>query len=239
LPKARIRFRSWPEFAKFLTQDTDDRGLFVRLGRPPEIGTELVVEFLFPDLSDLTLRVRVVHRVTAEQAEQCGEEPGMGVQFTDMSAEQAAELQGLIAQADVAKGIVEAEGRSLKPPPSGLESLRAAPRGKPTEPSESAWNDKRMRDAYALLDRSRFDAAERLVSELMTQRTDQEVKVLLLLIQARRATSQFDFEGALEKYGAVLEEQPEHGEAQEQVRQLHGELKHSAELFERVFGSAR
>jgi len=226
-----VRFTSWSDFAKFLTQDSDDRGLFVRLGRPPSLGTELELQFVFPDLSDMALRARVVHRVTPEQAEALRSEAGMGVQFTDMSAEQAHRLQSVIAQADVARSIVEVEGRSLKAPPD------VAPPHQP-EPG-SIWDDKRMRDAYGLLDRSRFDAAERLAAELLTERSSDDVKILLLLIQARRLGSQFDFEGALRKYGAVLELQTDHEEAQEQVRQLHAELEHSADLFNRVFGSGK
>jgi Tfp pilus assembly protein PilZ len=228
LPKARIHFRSWPDFAEFLTQDGGAEGLFVRVGRPPSVGTELRIEFVFPDLSDLTLRARVVHRVTEEEAGAEGRDSGMGVQFTDMSAEQAVRLQSLIANVDVAKGIVEAEGRSLQPPPEAVPSLTPAARA-----------HKQLADAYSLLDRSRFDAAERIAADLLAAQPDDEVRVLLLLVQARRMASCFDFEGALGKYGAVLELVPEHEEATGQVRQLHSELAHSADLFERVFGSKR
>lgn len=97
---ARIRFDSWSEFARFMNQDGGSRGLFVRAAVPPPIGTELTVHFVLPDGSDLALPGRVAHRLTAEEAQAMGEHPGMGVQFTHMSEEQALRVQEIMATAE-------------------------------------------------------------------------------------------------------------------------------------------
>jgi hypothetical protein len=97
---ARIRFDSWSEFARFMNQDGGSRGLFVRAAVPPPIGTELLVQFVLPDGSDLALPGRVAHRLSAEEAQAMGEHPGMGVQFTHMSEEQAQRIQEIMATAE-------------------------------------------------------------------------------------------------------------------------------------------
>lgn len=97
---ARIRFDSWSEFARFMNQDGGSRGLFVRAAVPPPIGTELTVHFVLPDGSDLALPGRVAHRLSAEEASAMGEHPGMGVQFTHMSEEQAQRIQEIMATAE-------------------------------------------------------------------------------------------------------------------------------------------
>jgi PilZ domain-containing protein len=97
---ARIRFDSWSEFARFMNQDGGSRGLFVRAAMPPPIGTELTVHFVLPDGSDLALPGRVAHRLSAEEAQAMGEHPGMGVQFTHMSEEQALRVQEIMATAE-------------------------------------------------------------------------------------------------------------------------------------------
>src|SRR4051795_13595396 len=97
---ARIRFDSWSEFARFMNQDGGSRGLFVRAAVPPPIGTDLTVHFVLPDGSDLALPGRVAHRLSAEEAQAMGEDPGMGVQFTHMSEEQALRIQEIMANAE-------------------------------------------------------------------------------------------------------------------------------------------
>jgi hypothetical protein len=66
-----------------------------------------------------------------------------------------------------------------------------------------------------------------------------EAQKLLLIVQARRFRSQFDFDRASQKYRAVLKLDPEHPEAQEQVASLSNEIEHSKALFERVFGNEK
>ena len=213
--KARIRLQSWEEFADFLQQEGNSRGLFVRAAIPPAIGTDLGVHFLLPDGSELLLPGRVVHTVNPLEAEALGEDPGMGVQFTHMSEEQAHELQRLM---------LRAMSMSSRPPArTTREEL-----------------DPRLHEAASLLERSRFDAAERRVMELMRDgHNSVDAKVLLLTVQARRAGSQFDFNLAVDKYRSIMIIDPTNVEANGQVEVLRREAQRSKELYERVFGSAR
>lgn len=210
--KARIRFQSWDEFADFLQQEGNSRGLFVRAAVPPAIGTDLGVHFMLPDGSELLLSGRVVHTVNPLEAEALGEDPGMGVQFTHMSEEQAHELQRLMLRA---------------------MSMSSRPPAKTTRDEL----DPRLHEAASLLERSRFDAAERRVMEIMRDgHQSVDAKVLLLTIQARRASSQFDFMVAIDKYRSIMIIDPTHEEANTQVEVLRREVVHSKELYERVFG---
>jgi hypothetical protein len=229
---ARIRFGTWAEFERFLQQDGGVHGLFVRAATPPPIGTELSVHFVLPDASDLILPGRVVHCLSAEEAKASEGEPGMGVQFTHMSAEQAQRVQALMAQASAEKGngnMSTQEGvRSAAPAP-------AAPRN-----SQPTVRDPRLDQVQALLDRARLDAAERKLGEVLSENPElTPAKILLLLTQARRARAQFDFELAIELYTGVLMLDSTHREALDQMQALNGELAHTKELYERVFGRPR
>jgi len=223
LPTARIRFASWEELARFVMQ-SDGRGLFVRAATPPPIGTELTLQLVLPDGRDLALPGRVAHRVTDPRAE-----TGMGVQITHMSAEQAERLQQLMSDPDVSRSLHK-EKASLRPEQAFVPS---APPG-PEEAPKSAL----LLQAMQLLDRARFDTAERNVMDVLgDDPANVEAQKLLLIIQARRLRSQFDFDRATQKYRAVLKLDPDHAEAKEQVAALSGEIEHSKALFERVFGS--
>ena len=57
-PTARIPFRTWQEFARFLTQKGSAEGLFIRTPKPPATGTELGLQFRFPDQTVLDLARR-------------------------------------------------------------------------------------------------------------------------------------------------------------------------------------
>jgi hypothetical protein len=100
--------------------------------------------------------------------------------------------------------------------------------------------DSRLDQVTALLDRARLDAAERKLGEVLSENPElTPAKILLLLTQARRARAQFDFELALELYTGVLMLDSTHREALEQMQALNGELAHTKELYERVFGRPR
>lgn len=223
VPTARIRFSSWEELARFVMQ-SDGRGLFVRTGSPPAIGTELTLQLVLPDGRDLALPGRVAHRVTPES----GGDPGMGVQITHMSAEQAERLQQLMTDPDIARSFHK--HASMRPEAPAASRPPPEP---PAVPQMSAL----LVQAYTLLERARFDAAERQVMDVLgDDPSSLEAQKLLLIIQARRLRSQFDFDRATQKYRAVLKLDPEHPEAKEQVGALEGEIEHSKVLFERVFG---
>jgi Tfp pilus assembly protein PilZ len=229
---ARIRFESWAEFARFLHQDGGSRGLFVRADAPPPIGTDLNVQFVLPDQSELVLAGRVVHCLSADEARAANEEPGMGVQFTHMSAEQAERVEALMAQANA----TETNGNRAK-----VELERPAPTSSARPRGASMpVRDPRLEQVAQLLERGRFDAAERRLGDLLAESPDlTAAKILLLVAQARRARAQFDFELALELYTGVLMLDSTHREALDQMEALRAEATHTKELYERVFGRPR
>ena len=93
--------------------------------------------------------------------------------------------------------------------------------------------------AFTQLERARFDSAERNVMDVLGEDpSNVEAQKLLLIIQARRLRSQFDFDRATQKYRAVLKLDAEHTEAREQVASLASEIEHSKALVERVFGGS-
>ena len=256
LPTANIRFASWEAFGAFLGQQGSARGLFVRAATPPPIGTELGVRFVLPDGSDLLLSGRVVHTVNPLEAEALGEDPGMGVQFTHMSAEQARALQELMVKAlnapslapppspgarkpsgapaqrvrsapPVGPGALAAPGRAGSAPPTGPAQAR------PVAPD----NDPRLHEAAALLGRARIDAAEQKVAEVLRERPSSiEGRVILFTAQARRAAAQFDFATATDKYRALLAIDPNSAEAKAQLEVLRRDAETGKALVERVFG---
>jgi len=261
-PTAHIRFTSWEDFGGFLGQQGSSRGLFVRADRPPSIGTEIHVHFVLPDGSDLTLAGRVVHTVNPLEAQALGEEPGMGVQFTHMSEEQGRRLQELMMKALSSPSLPPARPardqpawssppqREPGPPPPLREPLAVArvsvPRAaQPAEPevgeeSRVPDTDPRLHEASVLLDRVRYDAAEEKVAEVLRERpSSHEGRIILFTAQARRAASQFDFQVAIDKYRALLQLEPDNGEARAQLALLQREAETSRALVERVFGSKK
>jgi hypothetical protein len=278
---ARIRFDSWSEFARFMNQDGGARGLFVRAAVPPPIGTDLTVHFVLPDGSDLALPGRVAHRLSAEEAQAMGEHPGMGVQFTHMSEEQALRIQEIMANAEsrqsmrnstpVAQDNSTAPGTTKAAVPSAAPArgvpAAAPPHGRPGQPQNGAASaakapvngagaaqagkrtpvngavsavpqDTRLHQAASMLERGRFDQAERKVTELLEDNPDLVVaKILAHVIDARRLRAQFAFEGAIERYRAVLTLDPAHVEANAQLVTLPQELEHSKALYARMFGT--
>jgi hypothetical protein len=291
-----------------MNQAGGSRGLFVRAAAPPPIGTELTVQFVLPDGSDLVLPGRVAHRLSAEEAQAMGEHPGMGVQFTHMSEEQAQRIQDIMATAEsrqsmrnsaptpvdvngdaqptsepaeppavapviaplatpvAAPAVAPAAAPARIPPamrsplarpsgaqshngvnvarPNGVYSARpvASPVARRSVPSgaiSGAPQDPRLLQAASMLERGRFDLAERTVAEVLQDNPDlAAARILAHLIAARRARAQFSFEEAIERYRAVLKFDPRHPEAQEQVATLPSELAHSIALYERIFGKA-
>jgi len=233
VPNARIRFASWEELARFVMQ-SDGRGLFVRAVAPPPIGTELTLQLVLPDGRDLALPGRVAHRV----APGSGAEPGIGVQITHMSEEQAERLQQLMTDPDIARSFHK--HASLRPASAEVQAPEPASERAAAEPAPGASSQLSapLVQAFAQLDRARFDSAERLVMDVLgDDPSSTEAQKLLLTIQARRLRSQFDFDRATQKYRAILKLDPQHAEALEQVASLSHEIEHSKALFERVFGA--
>ena len=227
---ARIRFASWEELARFVMQ-SDGRGLFVRANTPPPIGTELTLQLILPDGRDLALPGRVAHRSAGD----AGSEPGMGVQITHMSAEQAERLQQLMTDPEIARSFHKQASLRPKAP-----SLPAAPPPVPVPVPPASQMSPLLVQAVTQLERARFDTAERHVMDALgDDPSNVEAQKLLLIVQARRFRSQFDFDRASQKYRAVLKLDPEQPEAQEQVASLSNEIEHSKALFERVFGNEK
>jgi Tfp pilus assembly protein PilZ len=237
---ARIRFGSWAEFTRFINQDGNSRGLFVRASLPPPIGTELNVQFVLPDASDLVLSGRVVHRLSAEEARATESTAGMGVQFTHMSVEQAERVSALMAFA-TAQEPASGAREIVEPPPPTVPQPQPQLPSQPVRPrvSQPAGRDRRLDQVIELLERARFDAAERLSEELISDCPDlSAARILRLVTQARRARSKFEFEQAIELYTSVLMINAHHEEALDQLRTLPKLLEQTEQLYKRVFGKS-
>ncbi|MBN2360914.1 MAG: PilZ domain-containing protein [Deltaproteobacteria bacterium] len=72
------------ELRALWTRDIGSGGLFVSTGEPPPQGTSLAVTLRTPD-GELQLHGRVVHTIDGPTAEATGSEPGVGIEFTDLT----------------------------------------------------------------------------------------------------------------------------------------------------------
>jgi type IV pilus assembly protein PilZ len=79
-----IRFRTAREFVREHTQNISRGGVFIQTRTPPQVDEVITVQLELPDGGvPATSTGLVMHRVTAEEAEQQGILPGIGVQFLD------------------------------------------------------------------------------------------------------------------------------------------------------------
>jgi tetratricopeptide (TPR) repeat protein len=169
----------------------------------------VTVQLLLPDGSEVLLEARVAYALSTLEAEAVGSDPGMGVQFTHMSEETGKRLQQLMADA--------------------LDAHRGGPEGGERDP--------RLEPIAALIERSQFDRAVRVLEQMHNERPGRiDVRVLLHLSRARRARARFEFDEAIQHYRALLEVDPRNGEARDQLELLRGEAERTKALFERVFG---
>jgi hypothetical protein len=74
------------------TQDVSCGGLFVHTTQPPPLRSRLQVTIETPDGS-IDLPAEVVHVLSPEVAEQFGRNPGVGLQFIDLSPSQTREIE--------------------------------------------------------------------------------------------------------------------------------------------------
>jgi len=83
-----VRFSTVQDFVLEYAANISAGGLFVHTQDPPPLKTVVSIEMQLPG-SDAPVPAKgiVVHRVTADDAEQRGTLPGMGVQFAEASDE--------------------------------------------------------------------------------------------------------------------------------------------------------
>ncbi len=234
-PTARIPFKTWQEFARFLTQKGSSDGLFIRARKPPAIGTELGLQFKFPDESELDLSARVVAVQHAPAAT-----PGMTVQFTSMSAEEAQAIQQAIRRASAAPREQKRGGDAHAAAPAQPQAASAARAPQPAAaPPPRPAAAGRFAEVERLADTSKYDRAEELVRQMLADHAgDRDARVWQLIIQARRHRAQFSFDDAIACYQAVLMLDDQHLEARRELQTLGGEAERSKDLMERVFGNS-
>jgi hypothetical protein len=251
-PIARIRFATWKEFARFLTQKGAETGLFVRTAQPPPIGTELQIQLRFPDETALDLSARV------SSTGSDGVAPGMGVVLTSMSAEEAAVLMNAIRRASARSPAPSASATKPAPAAAADAPSPAGPAAAAQHPEPDAsppvrrTNDaapsgplpaprpvhaERFNEVFRLAAASKFDRAEDRVRQMLAEHPDDtEARIWQLVIQARRFRSKFLFEEAMEKYESVLMLDAAHEEARSELAALGAEAETSKDLVQRVFG---
>jgi uncharacterized protein (TIGR02266 family) len=102
---------SWGEFLEVYARNISHGGLFVRTDELPEIGSRIELRIQTPDEKMFNVSARVAHVIDPQRAAVNGLPVGFGVEFVEVSGEQAETLARLIATAK--------RHEAAPPPPRG------------------------------------------------------------------------------------------------------------------------
>ena len=92
----QVRCETWREFVDTYANDICRGGMFVRTNLAPEVLSNVELRLTLPEGTQIELTARVVHVVTAEQAEQYNQVAGIGVEFVHADAEQKRQILQLV-----------------------------------------------------------------------------------------------------------------------------------------------
>jgi uncharacterized protein (TIGR02266 family) len=147
--KARVRFADKKQFERCYLKDISRGGIFLRTVKPAPLDSPIQVTLELPGGSEVKLNGTVVHCLAPEQARP-GQQPGLGVQFNDLTSKVRTLLEGLLLElsspridAPVPPTAAAAPGRaapSKAPPPAPpleFEERRTDPRGQRQTASEA------------------------------------------------------------------------------------------------------
>jgi uncharacterized protein (TIGR02266 family) len=88
---------TWGEFLEVYARNISHGGLFVRTDDLPEVGSPIELRVQTPDKKMFTLSGRVAHVIDRQQATVNALPVGFGVEFVEVTSEQAETLARLIA----------------------------------------------------------------------------------------------------------------------------------------------
>ena len=91
----QVRCDSWSDFVQLYAGDVSQGGMFIITDEPHEILSEIDVKLSLPETHEIQLRGRVVHVMTPEMAEAEGRQPGVGVEFKNITPEMWAQFMNM------------------------------------------------------------------------------------------------------------------------------------------------
>jgi uncharacterized protein (TIGR02266 family) len=132
----RVRFRDKKQFENCWIKDISHGGIFLRTHTPAPLFARLVVALELPTGDVIEVAGEVVRLVKPEQAS-AGVAAGMGVQFTDLSAEKREKLEAFLGHTLI--GVpAPVESRPPSPATPGALTAAAAPVGQAAPPSAAS-----------------------------------------------------------------------------------------------------
>ncbi|HEY3357145.1 MAG TPA: PilZ domain-containing protein, partial [Polyangia bacterium] len=119
--RVRVRFADRRQLEQCWLKDISQGGIFLRSSTPKPRDTAIEVVLALPDASEVTLHGTIVHVVAPEQARP-GHPAGLGVAFSDLTAEVRATLASFVEKIDSAAAIAplvpESDRRAARPAPA-------------------------------------------------------------------------------------------------------------------------
>jgi uncharacterized protein (TIGR02266 family) len=147
--RVRVRFADRKQFEQCWLKDISQGGIFLRTQAPTPLETPVEVVLTLPDATELTLHGMVVHRVSPEEVRP-GHPAGLGVAFTDLSAELRATLAAVVGATDASPlppPAPEADGPARDGSQAGARPARAAPPFVPPPAGRATSTFPRLEDA--------------------------------------------------------------------------------------------
>ena len=95
-PQLLVRCETWREFVEQYANDVSSGGMFVATDMQPEALSTLDVHLQLPEATEIVLRARIVHVLSAEHASMQGKAQGVGLELLDLDAERKRQLYQLI-----------------------------------------------------------------------------------------------------------------------------------------------
>ena len=94
-----LRFETVDQLALAYGTEISTGGMFLATSEPRPRGHELRVRLVLPEtLTEITIRARVVHSRSLEEADASGLPAGMGVSFVALDASTRAQIEGFVAE---------------------------------------------------------------------------------------------------------------------------------------------
>jgi uncharacterized protein (TIGR02266 family) len=103
IAEIKLKFKTTNGFIQKYTEDISKGGVFIKTDKPLPFDTRVKVLIELPDLDQIELNGRVVYVLNEEEAKKVMREPGMGIQFIDVSPEISKKLEDLLEEIKVKK----------------------------------------------------------------------------------------------------------------------------------------
>ncbi len=91
-----VSCESWHDFVALYAGDIGQGGMFILTDDAPPLMSTIDIRLQLPEATAIALRGRVVHVITAEQAQRENKKAGAGIEFIEMDAERKRQIAQLI-----------------------------------------------------------------------------------------------------------------------------------------------